>query len=172
MKHHYTVRIFSFLAIFSMLFSAVGMPTQNVLAAPKDTALQFDGTDDHVTFGDTRMTSGTLSGTTTPTWNTQANSQLGASSLTFNGSTAYVTFGAAPLLNATNFTLETWFYWTGAGATTSTGTGGLVCCHPPCHKGSRRIGDNWPECKLFPWYYQGASLQLILKHMQAEQTIQ
>ena len=84
MKHHYTVRIFSFLAIFSMLFSAVGMPTQKVLAAPKDTALQFDGTNDHVTFGDTRMTPvrflvHCLHGIHT------ANSKLGGSSLTFNG---------------------------------------------------------------------------------------
>ena len=93
------------------------------VAAPKDMALQFDGTNDYVTFGNTRMTPGTLAGT--PTWSTQANSKLGASSLTFNGSTAYVTFGAAPDLNATNFTVETWFYWTGAGTPASTGTGGI-----------------------------------------------
>ena len=37
MKHHYTVRLFSFFAILSMLFSAVGIPVQNVLAADNPT---------------------------------------------------------------------------------------------------------------------------------------
>ena len=46
--------------------------------------------------------------------------------LEFNGSTQYVTFGAAPSLGATSFTLESWFKWTGAGVTASTGTGGVV----------------------------------------------
>ena len=39
----------------------------------------------------------------------------------FNGTSHYITFGAATGtngLNATNFTLELWFKWTGAGATT------------------------------------------------------
>src|SRR5215208_1795368 len=85
MKKQITVRVFSFFAILSMLLSAVGMPTQSVLAAPQDTALQFDGINDHVTFGDTRLPPGTLAGSTLPTWNTTANSRLGASSLTFNG---------------------------------------------------------------------------------------
>ena len=95
------------------------------LLPPTETALQFDGVNDHVTFGDTKLTPGTLSGT--PTWNTTVNSKLGSSSLGFNGTSQYVTFGAAPGLGAVNFTLEAWFYWTGGGATTTTGgTGGLT----------------------------------------------
>jgi hypothetical protein len=46
------------------------------------------------------------------------------SSLTFNGTNQYVTFGAAPGLAASNFTVETWFKRTAAGLTTSTGAGG------------------------------------------------
>ena len=125
MNKNFTIRVSAIIIILSMLLGAVGLPAQTALAAPKDTALQLDGTNDHVTFGDTKLTPGTLSGTTIPTWNTIANSKLGRSSLTFNGSTAYVTFGAVPDLNATNFTIETWFYWTGAGVTASTGTGGI-----------------------------------------------
>lgn len=44
----------------------------------------------------------------------------------FNGVHDYVTFGAAPTLNATTFTLEAWIYREGAGVTTSTGTGAVV----------------------------------------------
>ena len=112
-----------------MILSMILIPAQQALADNAGTALQFNGTNQYVTFGDTRLTPGTLSGTTKPAWNTTVDSKLGASSLTFNGSTAYVTFGAAPDLGATNFTLETWFYWTGAGATTTTssaGGGGLT----------------------------------------------
>ena len=46
--------------------------------------------------------------------------------LELNGSSQYVTFGAAPELGASTFTLETWFKWTGGGATTNTGSGGVV----------------------------------------------
>ena len=107
-------KMYSVLMILVMLVSLVGISP--VSAAPKDTALQFDGTNDHVAFGDTRMTSGTL--TNTPTWNSAANSKWGASSLTFlNTSSEYVTFGNAPELGLTNFTVETWFYRTAAGGT-------------------------------------------------------
>ncbi|TMQ67918.1 MAG: LamG domain-containing protein [Candidatus Eisenbacteria bacterium] len=46
--------------------------------------------------------------------------------LSFNTGTTggYVTFGAAPGLDASAFTVETWFMRTGAGAVTSTGAGG------------------------------------------------
>src|ERR1051325_8816975 len=37
----------------------------------------------------------------------------------------YATFGPAPALGATNFTIETWFRRDGAGVSTSTGTGGV-----------------------------------------------
>ncbi|MGZ4318608.1 MAG: LamG domain-containing protein, partial [Gaiellaceae bacterium] len=58
-----------------------------------------------------------------------------ASALQFNGSSQYVTFGAAPGLGAATFTLETWFKRTGAGAGASTGTGGLTSAIPLVTKG-------------------------------------
>ena len=60
--------------------------------------------------------------------------------LLFNGSNQYVTFGAASGLGASVFTLECWFYWTGGGATTTTGTGGLNPVIPLVTKG-RGEGD-------------------------------
>ena len=44
------------------------------------------------------------------------------SGLQLNGTSQYVTLGAAPALNTSNFTLELWFRRTGAGVGTSTGT--------------------------------------------------
>jgi hypothetical protein len=55
--------------------------------------------------------------------------------LSFNGSTQYVTFGPAADLNATSFTVETWFMRTAAGVTTSTGTGGWANIVPLVTKG-------------------------------------
>ena len=55
--------------------------------------------------------------------------------LTFNGTNQYVTFGAAPGLNASTFTLETWFRWTGGGGGTSTGSGGIANAIPLITKG-------------------------------------
>ena len=46
--------------------------------------------------------------------------------LDFGGTNAYVTFGAAPGLGASTFTIETWFRRDGAGIATNTGTGGVV----------------------------------------------
>ena len=50
----------------------------------------------------------------------------GERALPFNGTSQYVTFGAAPGLNTTDFTLETWFRRTGAGVGVTTGTGGIA----------------------------------------------
>src|SRR6266498_5554417 len=111
MFHQHISRFVAWISIFSMLLGAIGIP-QTAEAAPAGTALQFNGSNQYVTFGNTRMIPGTL--TNAPTWNTQANSKLGSSSLTLNGSSQYVTFGAAPELGATSFTLETWFMRTGA----------------------------------------------------------
>ena len=61
-----------------------------------------------------------------------ASSNLG---LQLNGSTQYVTFGAAPGLNAATYTLELWFNRTGAGVGTSTGTGGIASAIPLLTKG-------------------------------------
>ena len=44
----------------------------------------------------------------------------------FDGTNDYVTFGSAAALGTPTFTLETWFKRTGAGASTSTGSGGLT----------------------------------------------
>ena len=44
----------------------------------------------------------------------------------FGGTNAYVTFGAAPGLGASTFTLETWFRRDGTGIATNTGTNGVV----------------------------------------------
>ena len=52
-----------------------------------------------------------------------------------NGSSQYITFGAAPGLNASTYTLELWFNRTGAGAGTSTGTGGIASAIPLLTKG-------------------------------------
>src|SRR6266545_4610888 len=58
-----------------------------------------------------------------------------ASALQLNGSSQYVTFGAAPGLGAATFTLETWFKRTGAGIGTSTGSGGIASAIPLVTKG-------------------------------------
>src|SRR5215210_2884022 len=55
--------------------------------------------------------------------------------LQLNGSSQYVTFGAAPGLGAAQFTIETWFKRTGAGAGTSTGAGGIAAAVPLVTKG-------------------------------------
>jgi Concanavalin A-like lectin/glucanases superfamily len=55
--------------------------------------------------------------------------------LSFDGSSQYVTFGAAPLLGASRFTLETWFRRTGPGAGANTGTGGIGNAIPLLTKG-------------------------------------
>src|SRR5215211_4059073 len=55
--------------------------------------------------------------------------------LQLNGTSQYVTFGAAPGLGAAQFTLETWFKRTGAGVGTSTGSGGIASAIPLVTKG-------------------------------------
>ncbi|HON08117.1 MAG TPA: Ig-like domain-containing protein, partial [Verrucomicrobiota bacterium] len=45
--------------------------------------------------------------------------------LSFDGNNDYVTFGVASGLGTSNFTLELWFKWTGAGSTATTGSGGV-----------------------------------------------
>jgi acid phosphatase type 7 len=63
--------------------------------------------------------------------------------LQFDGVNDYVTFGAAPALNGTTFTLETWFKRSGAGVGTSTGTGGITAV-PLLAKG-RAEADGTPQ---------------------------
>lgn len=66
-----------------------------------------------------------------------AASASAGSSLSFNRirPDQYVTFGAAPGLNAAQFTLETWVLRTGAGAGTGTGSGGIASAIPLITKG-------------------------------------
>jgi hypothetical protein len=67
---------------------------------------------------------------------------LSAAALQFNGSNQYVTFGPAPALGASRFTIELWFKKTGTGVTTSTGTGGVTAV-PVLTKGrSEADGSN------------------------------
>ncbi|MDO8941890.1 MAG: DNRLRE domain-containing protein, partial [Desulfobacterales bacterium] len=52
--------------------------------------------------------------------------QAASGGLQFDGSNDYVTLGQAPGLGLGQFTIETWFKRTGAGTTTSTGSGGVT----------------------------------------------
>ncbi len=60
--------------------------------------------------------------------------------LQFDGANYHVTFGAAPGLSQSNFTLEVWFKRTGAGVSTGTGGGGIADAIPLIDKG-RSEGD-------------------------------
>ncbi len=71
---------------------------------------------------------------------------LAVGALQLNGTTQYVRAGSvgstADALNAATFTLETWFYRTGTGTTTSSGTGGVTAT-PLITKGrSQADGSN------------------------------
>ena len=62
--------------------------------------------------------------------------------LQLGGTNAYVTFGAAPQLGASTFTLETWFRRDGAGIATNTGSGGVLAI-PLVTKGMAEVeGSN------------------------------
>ena len=58
-----------------------------------------------------------------------------AAALSFDGTNDYVTMGAAPGLNAAQFTIETWFKWTGSGVSATTGSGGVSSLIPLVTKG-------------------------------------
>ena len=64
------------------------------------------------------------------------------SGLQLNGTSQYVTLGAAPALNTSDFTLELWFRRTGAGVGTSTGSGGIANAIPLISKGRSESGQN------------------------------
>ena len=66
-----------------------------------------------------------------------------------NGSSQYVTFGAAPALGAPTFTLELWFRREGAGATTSTGTGGHAAAIPLVAKGRGEADGDTRDMNYF-----------------------
>jgi len=100
-------------------------------------ALQFNGTNQYVTFGRAVGTTGTINNYATAMWTT--NSPFGSGrALLFNGSNQYVTFGQAPELGLSSFTIEVWFYRTGTGVGTDTsavGGGGLQGAIPLLTKG-------------------------------------
>ena len=58
-----------------------------------------------------------------------------ANALDFGGTNAYVSFGQTSKLGLANFTIECWFKREGAGATTTTGTGGITSAIPLVTKG-------------------------------------
>ncbi|MBL9202999.1 MAG: metallophosphoesterase [Opitutaceae bacterium] len=68
--------------------------------------------------------------------------------LFFNGATNYVTMGRAPELGLALFTLECWFFQTGAGVTTSTGTGGVTAV-PLITKGRGEADGSNLDCNYF-----------------------
>lgn len=68
--------------------------------------------------------------------------------LFFNGTNQYVTMGSGSALGASNLTLECWLYRTGAGVTTSTGTGGVTAV-PLITKGRGEADGNNKDCNYF-----------------------
>ena len=66
-----------------------------------------------------------------------------------NGSSQYVTFGAAPSLGAASFTIETWFRRDGSGVATSSGTGGLGSAIPLLTKGRGEVDGDVRDMNYF-----------------------
>ena len=66
-----------------------------------------------------------------------------------NGTSQYITLGTATQLRSPTFTVELWFQRTGAGASASTGSGG-VTSHPPDHEGTGGRRDGGPGRELLP----------------------
>ena len=66
----------------------------------------------------------------------------------FDGVNDYVTFGAAPSLGVSNFTVECWFMRTGSGVTGSSGSGG-VSGYPLVTKGRGEADGSNVDCNWF-----------------------
>src|SRR6266542_2695444 len=146
-------------AVSSLILLAIGIligalalsPGPRVAATDAGTALDFNGSTQYVTFG-AALGSRNGSAVATPTW-------VGGypfpspppinNALQFNGSSQYVTFGAAPSLGASDFTLETWFNWTGGGTTAQTGTGGLTAAMPLITKGRNEADGTNADANYF-----------------------
>ena len=71
----------------------------------------------------------------------QQTASANSGGLAFDGVDDYVTFGPAAGLGAAQFTLETWFYWTGGGATAGSGSGGITAI-PLIAKGRGEADSN------------------------------
>ena len=76
-----------------------------------------------------------------------AGAQSGA--LQFDGTDDYVSFGPAPALGAGAFTIETWFKRTGAGVSTSTGSGGVTAAVPLLTKGRSEADGSTADMNWF-----------------------
>ncbi len=109
------------------------------------------------TAGDTVGTAG-VSGTLTngPTWVAGAPAlnapppPLTNPALSLNGTSQYATFGAAPALGVSSFTLEAWVDRTGAGvALPTTGTGGLTNFTPLIAKGRNELDGSTVDMNFF-----------------------
>ncbi len=145
MKNKWFMILVVVVMVLSSSLSAL-LQQKPALAAPAGTALQFNGSSQYATFGKAAPNSGYL--VNTPTWTTTAQ-KLGDSALVFNGTSQYATFGKATELGAATFTLEVWFNWTGAGTTTSTGTGGLTSAIPLIAKGRGEADASNLDCNYF-----------------------
>ena len=66
-----------------------------------------------------------------------------------NGTSQYVTFGAAPSLDTPTFTLECWFMREGAGIGTSTGYGGIDSAIPLIAKGRAESDGSTVDMNYF-----------------------
>ena len=77
----------------------------------------------------------------------------------FDGTNDYVTFGqATATLGTPTFTLECWFRRTGAGAITSTGTGGITNAIPLLTKGRGEAEASTADCNYFMGIRQSDSV--------------
>lgn len=72
----------------------------------------------------------------------------GTGGLYFDGINDYVTFGAAPGLGASNFTIEVWFMPLGNGVAGNTGTGGITAV-PLVTKGRGENDNTITNCNYF-----------------------
>ncbi|MGD8306990.1 MAG: hypothetical protein PVF17_10070, partial [Ignavibacteria bacterium] len=123
------------LVVFAtILLSFLLLTTQKTFS---QNALQFDGSNDYVTFGSPVGPNGVL--INSPTWDTEtgiAPPPTNNYSLQFDGTNQYVTFGVAQGLNSKNFTVETWFKRTGPGVSNITGGSGISDMIPLISKGA------------------------------------
>jgi hypothetical protein len=69
--------------------------------------------------------------------------------LQLNGTNQYVTFGKAPTLGASTFTIETWFLRTGVGTATTTGPRGLAAAIPLLTKGRAQNDGSTKDLNYF-----------------------
>ncbi|MCX6273805.1 MAG: T9SS type A sorting domain-containing protein [Bacteroidetes bacterium] len=70
------------------------------------------------------------------------------SGINFDGTNDYITHGSASGLQASAFTVETWFKRSGTGISVSTGTGGLTAI-PLVTKGRGEADGNTKDCNYF-----------------------